>query len=64
MFFILFYFIFLIEPIRHFLNENLPRIQYNNPQVEYEVNKVADANIKPTVTLHFRKLNGIKENNE
>ncbi|EIE80806.1 hypothetical protein G6F46_012362 [Rhizopus delemar] len=39
---------------RHFLNENLPRIQYNNPQVEYEVNKVADANIKPTVTLHFR----------
>ncbi|KAI8986353.1 hypothetical protein BDB01DRAFT_785297 [Pilobolus umbonatus] len=38
---------------RHFLQENLPRIQYNNPNITYEVNKVSDPSIKPTVTLHF-----------
>lgn len=40
---------------RHFLQENLPRIQYNNPHVEYEVNRVHDASIKPTVTIHYSK---------
>ncbi|KAI8879178.1 hypothetical protein K501DRAFT_336274 [Backusella circina FSU 941] len=38
---------------RHFLQENLPRIQYNNPSIEYEVNKVLDNTIKPSVTVHF-----------
>lgn len=40
---------------RHFLQENLPRIQYNNPHVEYEVNRVHDTSIKPTVTIHYSK---------
>ncbi|RCH79251.1 hypothetical protein CU098_000685, partial [Rhizopus stolonifer] len=39
---------------RHFLQENLPRIQYNNPHVEYEVNKLLESSTKPTITLHFR----------
>ncbi|CAO3633810.1 unnamed protein product [Mucor hiemalis] len=38
---------------RHFLQENLPRIRYNNPNVEYEVNKVLDTSIKPTIAVHF-----------
>ncbi|GAA5811809.1 hypothetical protein MFLAVUS_005254 [Mucor flavus] len=38
---------------RHFLQENLPRIQYNNPNIEYEVTKVLDTTIKPTVAVHF-----------
>ncbi|ORE10930.1 hypothetical protein BCV72DRAFT_247255 [Rhizopus microsporus var. microsporus] len=38
---------------RHFLQENLPRMQYNNPHIEYEVNRVHDSSIKPTVTIHY-----------
>ncbi|KAG2210551.1 uncharacterized protein EV154DRAFT_49203 [Mucor mucedo] len=38
---------------RHFLQENLPRIRYNNPNVEYQVSKVLDSSIKPTVAVHF-----------
>ncbi|KAI8351771.1 hypothetical protein EDC96DRAFT_577494 [Choanephora cucurbitarum] len=38
---------------KHFLHENLPRIQYNNPHVEYVVNKSLDASTKPTVAIHF-----------
>ncbi|KAI9263098.1 hypothetical protein BY458DRAFT_438770 [Sporodiniella umbellata] len=39
---------------RHFLQDSLPRIQYNNPGVEYEVKKVLDSSTKPTITLHYR----------
>lgn len=39
--------------IRHFLQENLPRMQYNNPDVEFEVFKSADPATKPSVTVHF-----------
>jgi hypothetical protein len=42
---------------RHFLQENLPRIRYNNPNIEYEVIKVLDTSIKPTVAVHFGKVN-------
>ncbi|KAI9261596.1 hypothetical protein BDA99DRAFT_537980 [Phascolomyces articulosus] len=38
---------------KHFLHENLPRMQYNNPTVEFLVEKSADAATKPTVTIHF-----------
>ncbi|KAI8137085.1 hypothetical protein BJV82DRAFT_636796 [Fennellomyces sp. T-0311] len=38
---------------KHFLHENLPRMQYNNPSVEFIVEKSADAATKPTVTVHF-----------
>ncbi|KAI8063406.1 uncharacterized protein B0P05DRAFT_476932 [Gilbertella persicaria] len=38
---------------KHFLHENLPRIQYNNPHVEYMVNKSLDASTKPTVSIHY-----------
>ncbi|KAI8979199.1 hypothetical protein BDF20DRAFT_820283 [Mycotypha africana] len=38
---------------RHFLKENLPRIQYNNPTVKYEVFKKADPTTKPTISIHF-----------
>ncbi|CDH58785.1 hypothetical protein RO3G_05511 [Lichtheimia corymbifera JMRC:FSU:9682] len=38
---------------KHFLQENLPRMQYNNPDVEFEVFKSADPATKPSVTVHF-----------
>ncbi|KAI7903002.1 uncharacterized protein BX663DRAFT_509163 [Cokeromyces recurvatus] len=38
---------------RHFLRENLPRIQYNNPHVNYEVNKTLDATTTPKIAVHF-----------
>ncbi|KAI9478525.1 MAG: hypothetical protein EXX96DRAFT_571263 [Benjaminiella poitrasii] len=42
---------------RHFLQENLPRIQYNNPHVGYEVNKSLDSTTKPTLAIHFNNGN-------
>jgi hypothetical protein len=41
---------------RHFLQENLPRIRYNNPTVEYEVYKTLDTSTKPTIAVHFCKF--------
>lgn len=41
---------------RHFLQENLPRIRYNNPSIEYEVYKTLDASTKPTIAVHFCKF--------
>ncbi|KAI9317542.1 hypothetical protein BX666DRAFT_2026818 [Dichotomocladium elegans] len=38
---------------KHFLNENLPRMKYNNPHVEFEVVQSADPATKPVVTVHF-----------
>ncbi|KAG2225434.1 hypothetical protein INT45_010070 [Circinella minor] len=38
---------------KHFLQENLPRMQYNNPNVEFVVQKSVDSIVKPTVTVHF-----------
>ncbi|KAI8381030.1 uncharacterized protein BYT42DRAFT_565017 [Radiomyces spectabilis] len=38
---------------KHFLHESLPCIQYNNPNVEFELKKSTDPSIKPTVTVHF-----------
>lgn len=40
---------------RHFLQENLPRIRYNNPNIEYEVYKTLDTSTKPTIAVHFCK---------
>jgi hypothetical protein len=42
--------------IRHFLQENLPRIRYNNPNIEYEVYKTLDTSTKPTIAVHFCKF--------
>ncbi|KAI8081573.1 uncharacterized protein BX664DRAFT_340741 [Halteromyces radiatus] len=38
---------------KHFLHETLPRMQYNNPSVLFELNKSADPTTKPVVTVHF-----------
>ncbi|KAI9491346.1 hypothetical protein BDB00DRAFT_767242 [Zychaea mexicana] len=38
---------------KHFLQESLPRMQYNNPNVEFVVESSADPATKPTVTVHF-----------
>ncbi|KAF9974113.1 hypothetical protein BGZ73_002611 [Actinomortierella ambigua] len=38
---------------RYFLKENMPRLQYNNPQIQFEVTKVKDAVIVPEVTVEF-----------
>ncbi|KAL1919256.1 mitochondrial 54S ribosomal protein mL61 [Calcarisporiella thermophila] len=38
---------------KHFLRENLPRIQYNNPNVEIVVTKLKDPGTIPSVTVEF-----------
>ncbi|CAO3667238.1 unnamed protein product [Umbelopsis vinacea] len=38
---------------RHFIKENLPTIQYNNPSVEYEIIKSPDSAMKPLLTVSF-----------
>ncbi|KAJ2957377.1 hypothetical protein NQZ79_g6898 [Umbelopsis isabellina] len=38
---------------RHFVRENLPTIQYNNPSLEFEIVKSADAAMKPLLTVSF-----------
>ncbi|KAG2185801.1 hypothetical protein INT43_002238 [Umbelopsis isabellina] len=38
---------------RHFVRENLPTIQYNNPSLEFEIIKSADAAMKPLLTVSF-----------
>ncbi|KAI8065600.1 hypothetical protein BC940DRAFT_320454 [Gongronella butleri] len=38
---------------KHFLHETLPRMQYNNPSVVFELQKSTDPATKPTVTVHF-----------
>ncbi|ORX61653.1 hypothetical protein DM01DRAFT_1316474 [Hesseltinella vesiculosa] len=38
---------------KHFLHETLPRMQYNNPNVVFELNKSTDPATKPVVTVHF-----------
>ncbi|KAG0237841.1 hypothetical protein BGW42_008462 [Actinomortierella wolfii] len=38
---------------RYFLKENMPRLQYNNPQIQFEVTKVKDTMIPPEVTVEF-----------
>ncbi|KAG0182961.1 hypothetical protein DFQ28_003440 [Apophysomyces sp. BC1034] len=37
---------------KHFLQDVMPRIQYNNPTIEFEVNKLTDPTTKPIVTVH------------
>jgi hypothetical protein len=41
---------------RHFIKENLPTIQYNNPSVEYEIIKSPESAMKPLLTVSFGKL--------
>ncbi|KAF9432572.1 hypothetical protein BGZ76_010605 [Entomortierella beljakovae] len=38
---------------RHFLRENMPRIQYNNPAIQFEVKKVQEAGVAPELTVEF-----------
>ncbi|KAI8357480.1 hypothetical protein B0O80DRAFT_289167 [Mortierella sp. GBAus27b] len=38
---------------RYFLRENMPRIQYNNPAIKFEVNKVQEPGISPELTIEF-----------
>ncbi|CAM0134764.1 hypothetical protein VKS41_000683 [Umbelopsis sp. WA50703] len=38
---------------RHFVRDNLPTIQYNNPSLEFEITKSADAAMKPVLTVSF-----------
>lgn len=41
---------------RHFIRENLPTVQYNNPSVEYEIIKSPESAMKPLLTVSFGKL--------
>ncbi|KAF8981294.1 hypothetical protein BGZ46_003009 [Entomortierella lignicola] len=36
---------------RYFIRENMPRIQYNNPTIQFEVKKVKEANVNPELTV-------------
>ncbi|KAI8578134.1 hypothetical protein K450DRAFT_248270 [Umbelopsis ramanniana AG] len=38
---------------RHFIKEDLPGVQYNNPAVEYEIIKSPEAATKPVLTVSF-----------
>ncbi|RUS21472.1 hypothetical protein BC937DRAFT_92607 [Endogone sp. FLAS-F59071] len=38
---------------KYFYRENLPRVKYANPEVEFVVNKSKDATITPTLTIEF-----------
>ncbi|KAF9351156.1 hypothetical protein BGX26_010782 [Mortierella sp. AD094] len=38
---------------RYFLRENMPRIQYNNPAIQFEVKKVQEAGVSPELTVEF-----------
>lgn len=47
-----------IEPLnnyRYFLRENMPRIQYNNPLIQFEVQKVQQPGVSPELTIEFGK---------
>ncbi|KAG0251210.1 hypothetical protein BG011_007786 [Mortierella polycephala] len=45
---------------RYFLRENMPRIQYNNPAIEFEVKKVKEPGVSPELTVEFAN-NDIKK---
>ncbi|ORZ01114.1 hypothetical protein BCR43DRAFT_168205 [Syncephalastrum racemosum] len=38
---------------KHFLHENLPRMQYNNPSVEFQLLQSEDPKTTPKLTVHF-----------
>ncbi|KAF9958996.1 hypothetical protein BGZ65_000931 [Modicella reniformis] len=38
---------------RYFLRENMPRIQYNNPAIQFEVNKLQESGVNPELTIEF-----------
>ncbi|KAF9366464.1 hypothetical protein BGX34_002337 [Mortierella sp. NVP85] len=41
---------------RYFLRENMPRIQYNNPAIQFEVNKLKEPGVSPELTIEFGKV--------
>ncbi|KAF9178902.1 hypothetical protein BGZ51_007376 [Haplosporangium sp. Z 767] len=45
---------------KYFLRENLPRIQYNNPTIQFEVKKVQEPGVSPELTVEFAN-NDIKK---
>ncbi|KAF9289062.1 hypothetical protein BGZ68_010108 [Mortierella alpina] len=45
---------------RYFLRENLPRIQYNNPAIQFDVQKVQQPGVSPELTIEFAN-NDIKK---
>ncbi|KAI1300969.1 hypothetical protein EDD11_005911 [Mortierella claussenii] len=38
---------------RYFLRENMPRIQYNNPAIAFEIKKVQEPGVSPELTIEF-----------
>ncbi|KAI9030737.1 hypothetical protein CLU79DRAFT_353320 [Phycomyces nitens] len=42
---------------KHFLHESLPRLQYNNPSVVFEVAKKVDSKTAPELTIYFNEQN-------
>ncbi|KAG0350926.1 hypothetical protein BC939DRAFT_529708 [Gamsiella multidivaricata] len=38
---------------RYFLRENMPRLQYNNPTIQFEVNKVQEPGVSPELIIEF-----------
>ncbi|KAF8923720.1 hypothetical protein BGZ58_002621 [Dissophora ornata] len=49
---------------RYFLRENMPRIQYNNPSILFEVKKVKEAGVAPELTVEFGMSMGKGANND
>ncbi|KAF9931902.1 hypothetical protein FBU30_009323 [Linnemannia zychae] len=45
---------------RYFLRENMPRLQYNNPTIQFEVQKLKEAGVVPELTIEFAN-NDIKK---
>lgn len=46
---------FTFTPYRKFLREGMPRLQYNNPNVEFAIIRSTDPQTAPVVTVHFGK---------
>ncbi|KAF9137213.1 hypothetical protein BG015_002801 [Linnemannia schmuckeri] len=45
---------------RYFVRENMPRLQYNNPAIKFDVQKVKEAGVSPELTIEFAN-NDIKK---
>jgi len=48
-------FLTLYDGNRYFLRENMPRIQYNNPAIQFDVQKVQQPGVSPELTIEFGK---------
>ncbi|RKP14236.1 hypothetical protein BJ684DRAFT_4197, partial [Piptocephalis cylindrospora] len=39
---------------RYLLRENFPRLQYANPEVQFQITRSADTHSAPSMAIHFQ----------